>query len=53
MLLKYTPGISFGVEADKNRLLAGSVLHQRVYMYFCIARIWGMPYGTGTDRKFK
>lgn len=25
MLLKYTPGISFGVESDKNRLLAEAI----------------------------
>ena len=40
MLLKYTPGIDFGVEADKNRLLAEAYCI-RGYMYFCIARIWG------------
>ena len=40
MLLKYTPGISFGVESDKNRLLAEAYCI-RGYMYFCVARIWG------------
>ena len=53
MLLKYTPGISFGVESDKNRLLAEAYCI-RGYMYFCVARIWGRcSYRTGTDRKFQ
>lgn len=40
MLLKYTPGIKMGVEADKKRLLAEAYCI-RSYMYFCVARIWG------------
>ena len=52
MLLKYTPGIDFGVEADKNRLLAEAYCIRGI----CISVLpgyGGCPFGTGTDRKFK
>lgn len=40
LLLKYTPGIDFNVEADKNRILA-EALFLRAYTYFTLVRTFG------------
>ncbi len=40
MLIKNIEPISFGMEADKNVILAETYFI-RSYMYFCILRIWG------------
>lgn len=53
MLLKYTPGIDFGVEADKKQIIGRGVLYQRVYVFLYCPDMGGCPFGTGTDRKFK
>jgi hypothetical protein len=40
LLLKYTPGISFPVQADKDRALAEAYFI-RAYTYFWLIRSWG------------
>lgn len=40
LILKYTPGISFTSDNEKNQIL-GSAYFLRAFMYFTIARIWG------------
>ena len=40
LVLKYTPGISFAIEDEKNHIL-GSAYYLRAFMYYYIGRIWG------------
>lgn len=40
LILKYTPGIAFTNEAEKNRVMA-SALFVRAFNYYWIGRIWG------------
>lgn len=40
LILKYTPGISFAGEDEKNHILA-SAYYLRALMYYYIGRIWG------------
>ncbi len=40
LILKYTPGISFNSEDDKNEVLANAYFI-RAFCYYWIARIWG------------
>lgn len=40
LILKYTPGIAFTNEAEKNRVLA-SALFVRAFNYYWIGRVWG------------
>ena len=40
MLLKYTPSVDFGVESEKNQILAEAYT-MRASMYFSLVRIWG------------
>src|SRR5665647_2636193 len=40
LILKYTPGIAFSNEANKNKVLANAYF-VRSFCYFWIARIWG------------
>lgn len=40
MVIKYTGPMNFGIEADKNRLLAETYF-MRAHTYFSLLRIWG------------
>ena len=40
LVLKYTPGISFNIEDEKNHIL-GSAYFLRAFMYYFIGRTWG------------
>lgn len=40
LILKYTPGLDFGNEKDRERIL-GTALYGRAFCYYWIARIWG------------
>lgn len=40
LMLKYSEGINFNIQADKNRILA-EVYFIRAYTYFSLLRVWG------------